>query len=113
MGTSVLFAIKPFLQRFLPYISSVTNILAMTLWILLQNNTTWGYALLIGVIGYFMGGLFNSMHSNDLFEYTKNDVAKTEMFAVLILITNYVITSGASLLASVVIHYGRCNGKGC
>ena len=56
-----------------------------------------------GISGFFMGGLLNSMHSNDLFEYTKNDPFKTEMFAVLILITNYVISSIISLVVSLII----------
>lgn len=54
-----------------------------------------------------MGGLFNSMHSNDLFIYTGNDPLKTEMFAVLILITNYLITAVGFLILGFLIHYSH------
>ena len=54
-----------------------------------------------------MGGMFNSMHSNDLFEYTKNEPLKTEMFAVLIVIINYIVMSFISLIVSLIVQYGH------
>lgn len=58
------------------FIATGINILAMLTWILIDINLI-AYGILIGFSGFFMGGLFNSMHSNDLFLYTQNDSLKT------------------------------------
>jgi hypothetical protein len=52
-----------------------------------------------------MGGLYNSMHSNDLFKYTSNDPSKIEMFAVVIMITNNMVCSITSLMMALAIQY--------
>lgn len=50
------------------------------------------------------------MHSNDVLNYTKNDSLKTEMFAVLILITNNVMTGLTSFLTGLVIEFASSLG---
>lgn len=58
------------------FLATGINIVVLMTWIFIERNIQC-YALMIGILGFFMGGLFNSMHSNDLFIYTGNDPLKT------------------------------------
>ncbi len=80
------------------------NIVVMMIWLLIDENIVF-YLILISISGFCIGGLFNSMHSNDLFIYTKNDPLKTEMFAVIILISNYILTGLTSFVMGWIVQY--------
>lgn len=76
----------------------------MVTWLMIDKNVLF-YLILISISGFCIGGLFNSMHSNDLFIYTKNDPLKTEMFAVIILITNYILTGLTSFIMGWIVQH--------
>lgn len=97
---------KQFIFGNMVFIATGINIAVLITWILIDKNIHY-YAVMIAILGFFMGGLYNSMHSNDLFIYTGNDPLKTEIFAVVILISNYLITSVAFLLLGFLIHYSH------
>jgi hypothetical protein len=55
------------------YIVMIVSIIVTLAWAFIKT-TLLGYAILTIVLGFLFGGMFNSVHSNEIFLYTENKI---------------------------------------